>query len=86
MSEGEMLEVNGVQVFYADDIGEVEIIGNRVRVTFVEYRRVRGVLVKQPVVDIIRPLDSARKQSLWKMITEALNGAGEISDELVLTH
>ena len=68
----EFAGANSVPVIYADDIGEVESVGNRVRITYIEFRRVEGKIIEVPAIEVIRPLESVGSGKLIAMVDAAL--------------
>ena len=58
----------GVPVVYVDGIADAEVHGEIVRVTYFEYRTVGGAKVKNPVLEMVRPLRSCQSGELALLI------------------
>lgn len=64
-----------VPVVYADGIGDVEILGDNVRVTYFEIRTIAGVRMRNPILEIVRPLRSCG--TLSQMMAQKLGTTGQ---------
>ena len=56
---------------YADDVARVEIFGPRVRMLYFAYQFMDGLLIRKPVIGIVRPIASIVPAALlfWEPIT-----------------
>lgn len=50
-----VVECEPVLMVYADDVSSVEVCGNNIRLTFVQYRTIGGQKVAVPVLELLRP-------------------------------
>lgn len=54
----ELIDDPNVLKVWADDVGSMEIMGPRTRLVYIEYRKMNGIWVKAPVVEMIRPTET----------------------------
>jgi hypothetical protein len=71
-AEPRLVEVANIPVIYVDESGRVEVEGNNLRITYIEYRTFGTERVRVPAVEIIRPLVSLRPERLNRMIADAM--------------
>jgi hypothetical protein len=67
-----------VPVFYIDAIMSVDIVGPNVRIVLGETRRIDGAMVRLPVLEIVRPLESAMSQVFEKMLSAAIIASQDV--------
>jgi hypothetical protein len=72
--EAELIEMQGVPVIHAHGIAKAEVEGDEVTLTFFRYRTIGGVRVREPVLEMVRPLRSVASDEVRDMIAQAIRG------------
>lgn len=63
-----VIDTGPVQVVYADDIASAEIVGQNVRILFVETKTIDGERLWVPSIEMIRPLQSCLRLTLRDLL------------------
>jgi hypothetical protein len=67
----------GAPTFFAHEIYSAEIVGNNVRIVFVDHLTVDREPAAETVLTLIRPLDSCLKLTLRDLLTSQMAGRQE---------
>lgn len=74
--EAELIEMPGIPSTYADGIARAEIHGSNVTLLYFRYRNTTsGILIREPVFEMVRPVRSVASDELREMIRRAAQAA-----------